>query len=79
VPDTESIFKALSADDDSLDGLNPHFASVDELHAHKTRGVWDVLETATGARDQSLLWAITTAGSNRAGICYEVRTYSRRF
>jgi phage terminase large subunit-like protein len=75
VPDTESIFKALSADDDSLDGLNPHFVSVDELHAHKTRGVWDVLETATGARDQSLLWAITTAGSNRAGICYEVRTY----
>ena len=74
-PDTDSLFKALSADDDSLDGLNPHFACVDELHAHKTRGVWDVLETATGSRDQSLLWAITTAGSNRAGICYEVRTY----
>jgi hypothetical protein len=74
-PDTESFFKALSAEDDSLDGLNPHFASVDELHAHKTRGVWDVLETATGSREQSLLSTITTAGSNRAGICYEVRTY----
>jgi hypothetical protein len=74
VPDQESFFKALSAEDDSLDGLNPHFASVDELHAHKTRGVWDVLETATGAREQSLLSTITTAGSNRSGICYEVRT-----
>jgi phage terminase large subunit-like protein len=74
-PDTESEFKALSAEDDTMDGLNPHFACVDELHAHKTRGVWDVLETATGAREQSLLWTITTAGSNRAGICYEVRTY----
>ena len=75
VPETESEFKALSAEDDTMDGLNPHFAGVDELHAHKSRGVYDVLETATGARDESLLWTITTAGSNRAGICYEVRTY----
>jgi phage terminase large subunit-like protein len=75
VQDSESVFKALSAEDNSLDGLNPHFASVDELHAHKTRGVYDVLETATGARTQALLWNITTAGSNRAGVCYEVRTY----
>lgn len=75
VPESESFLKALSADHDSLDGLNVHFASVDELHAHKTRGVWDVLETATGSREQPLVWAITTAGSNRAGICYEVRTY----
>lgn len=75
VPTTDSVFKALSSDDDSLEGLNPHLAVVDELHAHKTRGVYDVLETATGSRMQSLLWIITTAGSNRAGVCYEVRTY----
>jgi phage terminase large subunit-like protein len=75
VPDTESSFKALSSEDNSLDGLNPHLAIIDELHAHKTRGVYDVLETATGARTQALLWGITTAGTNRAGICYEVRTY----
>jgi phage terminase large subunit-like protein len=75
VLETESVFKALSSEDNSLDGLNPHFASVDELHAHKTRGVYDVLETATGARSQALLWNITTAGSNRAGVCYEIRTY----
>lgn len=72
---TESTFKALSSDDQTLDGLNPHAALVDELHAHRTRGVWDVLETATGARAQSLLLAITTAGSDRSGICFEVRGY----
>jgi phage terminase large subunit-like protein len=72
---TASKFEALSAEGNSLDGLNIHFAAVDELHAHKTRAVYDVLETATGARSQSLLFAITTAGSNRAGICYEQRTY----
>lgn len=75
IEDSESVLKALAAEDDSLDGLNPHFAGIDELHAHKSRGVYDVLETATGARDQSILWTITTAGSDRAGICYEVRTY----
>lgn len=72
---TSSKFEALSAEGSSLDGLNIHFAAIDELHAHKRRDVYDVIETAMGKRDQSLLWVITTAGSNRAGICYEVRTY----
>lgn len=74
-----STFKALSRDQGgNLDGLNVHCAIVDELHAHKTRDVWDVLETATGARRQPMLWAITTAGFNRAGVCYEVRTYVQK-
>jgi phage terminase large subunit-like protein len=72
---TGSKFEALSAEGSTLDGLNIHFGCVDELHAHKTRTVYDVVETGTGKRDNSLLWVITTAGSNRAGICYEVRTF----
>lgn len=76
VPDTASKFEPLGADVDSLDGLNVHGAIVDELHAHKTRAMWDVLETATAARRQPLIWAITTAGFNRDGICYELREYS---
>jgi len=72
---TASRFQALSAEGNSLDGLNIHCAIVDELHAHRTRKVFDVLETATGARSQPLLWLITTAGSDMSGICYEQRTY----
>ncbi len=70
-----SKFEALSAEGSTLDGLNIHFGCIDELHAHKTRTVYDVVETGTGKRDNSLLWVITTAGSNRAGICYEVRSF----
>lgn len=71
-----SKFLPLSRDQQgNLDGLNVHTAVIDELHAHKTRDVWDVIETATGARVQPLIWGITTAGSNRAGICYEQRAY----
>lgn len=69
-------FAPLSADGNTMDGLNPHLALVDELHAHKTPEVWDVLKSALGARSQPLIWAITTAGYNKNGICYEIRDYA---
>jgi phage terminase large subunit-like protein len=78
VPDTASSMEPLSADAQTLDGLNVHFGAVDELHAHKTRNVWDVLVTATGARQQPLLFPISTAGSDTGGICYEVLGYLRK-
>lgn len=39
-----SKFEPLSSDANNLDGLNIHCAIIDELHAHKTRDVWDVLK-----------------------------------
>lgn len=74
-PESFSIFKALAADDDKLDGLNVHLGIIDELHAHPDRGVYDVIETGAGKRLQSLLLIITTAGNDRSGICYEIRGY----
>lgn len=76
IPRTSSSSKPLNAEGSTLDGLNIHFTVVDELHAHKTRAVWDVIDSATGARSQPLISAITTAGSNRSGICYELRDYT---
>lgn len=73
---TSSKFEPLGRDSDSADGLNVHYGLVDEIHAHKTREMWDVLETATGAREQPLMWTITTAGFNKNGIGYELRTYA---
>jgi len=81
VPETHSILRALASEDRgsiSLDGLNPHFVAVDELHAHSSSGTWDALESATGARAQSLIFAITTAGNDRTGVCYQVRTYAQK-
>ena len=70
-----SKFEPLSSDAGTLDGLNVHCGLIDEIHAHKTREVWDVVETATSARLQSLLLSITTAGFNKQGIGYEQREY----
>lgn len=78
VLETASKFEALSAEGSTLDGLNVHFACLDELHAHKTRSVYDVIEGACGSRMQSLLWLISTAGSNRAGVGYEQLLYLRK-
>lgn len=78
VPSTASRFSPLSADAHTLDALNVSLAVVDELHAHHTRAVWDVLDTATGARLQPLMLATTTAGSSLAGICAEKRDYLRK-
>ena len=74
----DGSFKALSAEAKNLDGLNVYCAIVDELHAHRTREVWEVIETGTGSRTQPLIWVITTAGSDRSSICYEQRDYVRK-
>jgi phage terminase large subunit-like protein len=76
VAGSASRFMPLSSDSSTMDGLNVHGAIIDELHAHKTRGVVDVLDTATGARRQPLLFEITTAGYDRHSICFEHHDYS---
>lgn len=75
VAHTSSKGAPLAAEASTQDGLNVHFALLDELHAHKKRDLYDVIDTARGAREQSLLGTITTGGTDRSGICYERRTH----
>ncbi len=75
VPAMASKFLPLSADANSLDGLNISLAIVDELHAHKTAAVWNVLDTATGARLQPQIVGISTAGVDIGGICHQKLGY----
>lgn len=71
----ESIWKPLGADSNTLDGLNPSCAIFDELHAWRDRHLWDVVNAGMGARAEPLILQITTAGSNKLGICYEHRNH----
>lgn len=70
---TNSFYKAVGSDSKTQDGYNPHFVVLDELHAHKNSGMWDIMESALGARDEPIMFSITTAGFNTDGICYIVR------
>lgn len=70
---TLSKMEPLSRDSDKLDGLNPHMAICDEMHAWKTDELYNVLKSATGARRQPLIFTITTAGFNKNYPCFVMR------
>ena len=73
--DSGSKFEPLSSDAGSLEGRNPSFSVIDELHIHKSSDVFDVLNVAGAARSSPLVFVISTSGTNREGICYQVREY----
>ncbi|MEN6384326.1 MAG: terminase large subunit, partial [Phycisphaerales bacterium] len=75
VDSTNSKCEPLSSDAKSLDGLDTHFASLDELHAHPTGEVYNLIDDSIGARRQPMIFVITTAGFNQSGVCYEMRDY----
>jgi phage terminase large subunit-like protein len=67
------FIRPINAKSSTQDGHNPHWGILDELHAHKDRGLFDVVRSAKGARRNPLLWMITTAGTDMVGVCYEQR------
>jgi phage terminase large subunit-like protein len=71
-------FQPLASDSNSLDGLNPHCAIIDELHSIKDRNLYDVVKQAMTARSQPLLLEITTAGLIRETIYDKQYEYAER-
>jgi len=78
IVDTASKFEPLGADADTMDGLNVHGAIIDEIHAHKSRDTWDLLETATGARRQPLMFGISTSGFDRQSLFFSQHEYTEK-
>ena len=62
------FIKAMASNTSSLDGLDVHGATIDELAAIKNRDIYDLIKQAMGARSQPLLFTITTNGFIRGGI-----------
>lgn len=57
------------------DGTNPSLGIVDEYHAHETSEIYDVIDSGMGARENTLMFIITTAGFNINGPCYKEYKY----
>lgn len=76
--DRRGFYKALSSEAGTKHGLNLSFAAFDELHAWKDRELYDVLLTSQVSRKQPLAIAITTAGTDKSSLCYEVREYAMK-
>ena len=73
-----SFIQARSADSDTAHGYNAHAVLMDELHSQPNRSLYDVMKTASGARRQPLFFSISTAGTNKESICYEVYDYAKK-
>lgn len=75
---TRSVLRALSADSGTKEGLNASACFIDELHAHKTPDLFNVLRYAGAARRQPLLLIITTAGYDRQSICFRQYDHAKK-
>lgn len=71
---TLSILKVIAADATKLDGPNPSMFLLDEYHAAKDTMLKDVLQSGQGMRENPMQIIITTAGFDKLGPCYEMRT-----
>lgn len=70
---TGSIYQVLSAEVATKHGLNVSACVFDELHTQPTRALYDVMTQGSGdARAQPLWFFLTTAGTDRTSICWEV-------
>ena len=74
----DSSYKALSSEAGSKHGANAHLVVIDELHAHKTPELAEVLMTSTGKRRQPLVIHLTTADFDRESICNQKHEYAGR-
>lgn len=74
----QGFYQVLSAEVGTKHGLNVSGLVLDEVHAQKTRTLYDVLTKGSGdAREQPLFFLITTAGTERESICYELHTKAK--
>lgn len=76
--DTSSFFKPINAKASTQDGLNPQAFTLDELHAHKTHDLMNVLRDAAGARRNPLFLYTTTEGFEGPGPWPEVRLFAQQ-
>jgi phage terminase large subunit-like protein len=81
--ETGSVYRCLSAESYTKEGLSPTLVIFDEVHAQPTDELWNVMALASGARVDPLLLGITTAGvrtdsTGQDSICYRLFQYGQR-
>jgi phage terminase large subunit-like protein len=59
------VARPVANEPDTLDGLSPSFAIIDEKHAMSTNDLFNIMKTGTLARTNPLIVTISTAGFNR--------------
>src|SRR5690606_6176032 len=76
--ETGASFKPIHAKASTQDGLNPSHVGLDEIHAHKTADLLNVLTSAAGARSNPLFLYTTTEGYVNPGPWGEIRRFAEQ-
>lgn len=71
-------FKPINAKASTQDGLNPSTSIIDEVHAHKTHDLINVIQSAAGARENPLFLYTTTEGYETPGPWPELRHFLKQ-
>jgi phage terminase large subunit-like protein len=82
-PATGSVYRALSSEAFTKEGLNPSRVLFDELHAQPNWELWNVMNQGSDTREQPLVCAISTFGvktdsSGEDSVCYTQYQYARK-
>jgi phage terminase large subunit-like protein len=80
---TGSVYVVRSAEAGLSEGLSPTLTIFDEVHVQQTRDLWDTMQLGQGARPESLLLGITTAGvrtdrTGRPSLAFSLYEHGRR-
>ncbi|WP_150568762.1 terminase large subunit, partial [Pandoraea morbifera] len=76
--ETLGSFKPIHAKASTQDGLNPSHVGLDEIHAHKSADLLNVLTSAAGARSNPLWLYTTTEGYTNPGPWAEIRQFAKK-
>jgi len=83
VPATGSIWRVLSAEAYSKEGLNSSVTIMDECHALPNRELWDVMQLSMASRRQPIMLGTTTCGvktdsTGQDSIAYQLYQYGQK-
>jgi len=83
VPSTGSIWRVLSAEAYSKEGLNASAVLFDEVHALQDRTMWDVMQLSMASRRQPMMLATTTCGvksdsTGQDSTAYQLYQYGQK-
>ena len=65
---TESLFKAVASETDSLDGLNGSAILADEIWAWRDKGLLDIMSDSISVREQPIIFEFSTMGKIREAV-----------
>jgi phage terminase large subunit-like protein len=82
-PANGAVYRALSAEAFTKEGLNPSRVLFDELHAQPNWELWNVMNQGSDTREQPLVIAISTFGvktdsSGEDSVCYTQYQYAKK-